>query len=53
MVGSGRVDMGLGFGWWVVERERQLVEHGREREREREMFSYIILWSSLYFILLL
>ena len=36
MVGSGRVDMSLGFGWWVVERERQLVEHGRERERERE-----------------
>ena len=37
MVGSGRVDMGLGFGWWVVERERQLVEHGRERERERDV----------------
>ena len=35
MVDSGRVDMSLGFGWWVVERERQLVEHGRERERER------------------
>ena len=48
MVGSGRVDMGLGFGWWVVERERQLVEHGRERERERERCLVILFYGVVY-----